>query len=99
MKRTLPDPEWKVALDSLIVRTRARVERRPHDPESWVALAMMLDDAWRDHESMTCYAKALELAPDDRRILRLMDRLRDAPEPKSRAAVQRLTASRTVGEA
>jgi len=82
MKRTLPDPEWKLALNRLIAGLRERVRHQPSDHNAWVALAMALEAAWEDYEAMWCYAHALELKPNDERILRLMDGLRCAPEPK-----------------
>jgi cytochrome c-type biogenesis protein CcmH/NrfG len=82
LKPTLPDPQWRLALDRLIAGLRERVQAEPDDHDNWVALAMALEAAWQDYEAMWCYAQALELKPNDQRILRLMDGLRCEPEPK-----------------
>jgi Flp pilus assembly protein TadD len=60
---------WMDTAGEAIAARRRQVREQPDNPHAWVALAMTLEDAWRDKEARSCYVKAIALAPDHKTLL------------------------------
>lgn len=67
---------WRQIANRRIAKARRVVREQADNPNAWLGLAMVLEDAWRDQEARDCYVKALALSPDDKTLLLMAQALR-----------------------